>query len=152
MKKVLVSGLAILCLLGGIGGLRASAEIGSDETIVADIPYDFVVRDQTLPAGKYTIKVADDTNLNMLVLRGVTDKKAVFFQTDVVQAKETPRHTELVFDKVGDTYFLSRIWLRGSNEGDEVEKTRAERKLEAEGRMPESHSVMAQEQGSKSSK
>ena len=145
MRKYLVNGLAILCLLGGIG-VKASAQIYSDETIIADIPYDFVVRDQTLPAGKYTFKVADDTNLNLLVLRSEGGKTAVFFQTLYVQANEPPRQTELVFDKVGDTYFLSQIWLEGSNTGDEVEKTKAERKLESEGMRSEHQSVMADAQ------
>src|SRR5436305_14396865 len=96
MKKYLVSGLAILCLLTGFGGLTASAMIDSDETIVADIPFDFVVRDQTLPAGKYTMKVSDDTNLNLLVVRSTDGRTAAFFQTQDAQAKETPRRTELV--------------------------------------------------------
>jgi hypothetical protein len=81
MKKYLVSGLAILCLLTGIGGLTASAMIDSDETIVADIPFDFVVRDQTFSAGKYTMKVSDDINLNLLALRDDRGRTVLFFQT-----------------------------------------------------------------------
>lgn len=144
MKKYLVSGLAILCLLSGIGGLRASAQIDSDKTIVADIPYDFVVRDHTVPAGKYSIKVSDDSNLNTLVLRDDRGRTVLFFETRDTQANPAPRQTELVFNKIGDTYFLSQIWLSGVNLGEEVEKSKAERQLEDGGLKAERHSVMAQ--------
>jgi hypothetical protein len=152
MKKYLVNGLAILCLLTGIGGLTASAMIDSDETIVADIPFDFVIGDQTLPAGKYTMKVSDDTNLNLLALRNDRGRTVLFFQTLDVEANQEPRHTELVFNKIGDEYFLSRIWLEGSNSGDELEKSKAERRLEDGGMKSEHMSVMAQGQMSDTTK
>jgi hypothetical protein len=152
MKKYLVSGLAILCLLTGIGGVTASALIDSDETIVADIPYDFVVIDQTLPAGKYTIRVSDDTNLNLLVVRSTDGRTAAFFQTQDVQANQTPRQTEVVFDKIGDSYFLSQLWLAGSNQGVELEKSKAEKKLEDGGMTAERHSVTANHRPSKKTK
>jgi hypothetical protein len=152
MKKYLVSMLAILCLFVGIGVATASAQIDSDETIEANIPYAFVIGDRTLPAGKYTIKVSDDMNLNLLVVRSADGRTAAFFQTQDAQANETPRQTELVFNKIGDSYFLSQIWLAGSNQGAELEKSKAEQKLEAGGMTSERHSVAANHGSSKKTK
>ena len=143
MKKYLVRGLIVFCLLTGIGGLQASAQIDSDETIDADIPFDFVVNDQTFSAGKYTLKVSDDANLNLFVLRSRNGRKSTFIQTQDVQQEQTPRKTELVFNKLGDTYFLSQIWLSGNAQGVEVEKSKAERKLEDGGMKSEHLSIAA---------
>lgn len=152
MKKYLISGLAILCLLAGSGVVTTSAQIDGDNTIEAAIPYAFVVGNQTLPAGKYTIKVADDNNLNLFVVRSTDGRTAEFFQTHDVQANQTPRQTELVFNKIGDTYFLSQIWLTGSKLGVDLEKSKAEQKLEAGGMTSERHSVMANHRSSKKTK
>jgi hypothetical protein len=152
MKKYLVSGLAILCLLAGSGVVTTSAQIDSDRTIEATIPYAFVVGNDTLPAGQYTIRLSDDTNLNLFVVRSTNGRTAAFFQTRDVQANEPPRRTELVFDKIGDTYFLSQIWLTGSKLGVELEKSKAEQKLEAGGMISERHSVAANHRSSKKMK
>jgi hypothetical protein len=143
MKKYLISGLAILCLLATSGVVTTRAQIDSGETIEAAIPFAFVVGNHTLPAGDYTIKVSDDTDLNLLVVRSTEGRTAAFFQTMDAQAKGTPRQTELVFDKIGDNYFLSQIWVAGSQQGAELEKSKAEQQLEASGMTSERRSVAA---------
>lgn len=136
--------LLILCLLAGIGGSTVKAQIDSDTTVDADIPHAFVVRETTLPAGRYTIKVLDDTNLNRLEIRSATGHRAVVFETVDVQADKTPRQSELVFDKIGDQYFLSQIWLSTSNSGAQVVKSKLQQNLETTGAKAERHSVAAQ--------
>ena len=73
--------LLILCILAGIGGSSAKAQIDSDTTVEADIPHAFVVRETTLPPGRYTIKVLDDTNLNLLDIRSANGRSAGVFET-----------------------------------------------------------------------
>jgi hypothetical protein len=51
--------------------------------------------------------------------------------------------TELVFNKVGDQYFLSQIWVAGSAAGNEVPKSRMEKRLAKGGSQSEKHSVIA---------
>jgi hypothetical protein len=143
MKRYFGRTLLILCLLAGVGGMTAKAQIGGGVTVEADIPYSFVVRDTTLPAGKYTIKVLDDTDLHVLEIRTASGHTPVLFETESAQADRTPRQTELVFDKLGDQYFLSQIWLSGSNTGAQVEKSKMEQRLEANGMNSERHSVAA---------
>ena len=143
MKEYVVRGLIMIGLLTGMGGHRASAQIDSDETIDADIPFDFVVNDQTFTAGKYTLKVSDDTNLNVFLLRSRNGRKSAFIQTQDVQSEQTPHKTQLVFNKIGDTYFLSQIWLGGAVQGAELEKSKTERKLEDGGMKSERMSIAA---------
>jgi len=144
--------LLVICFLAGVGSIAANAQIDSDVTIEANIPYSFIVKDTTLPAGKYTVRVVDETNLKVLEIRNVNNNKAVLFETEDAQANETPRQTELVFDKLGDKYFLSQIWLSGSDSGNQLEKTKMERDLESSGMKMERNSVIAQHKAHHKSK
>ena len=101
--------LLIVCLLASVGAVTTKAQIDSDMSVEADIPYAFVVRDTTLPAGKYIVKVLDDTSLNLLEIRSADGRTAVSFETESTQADRTPRQTELVFNRIGNQYFLSQI-------------------------------------------
>ena len=142
-----------LCLLVGLGAaMSASAQTASDEPIEANIPFAFVVRDTTLPPGKYLIRVADDyDNLNVLEIRSSAGHTAVVFDTETVpvavNAKQ--RKSELIFDKVGDRYFLSRVFGDGDDSGNEVVKSRVQRKLEESGLKAEKQSVAANRRPSK---
>jgi hypothetical protein len=129
----------------GLGAaMAARAQIDSDVTIEANIPYAFVVRDTTLPAGRYTIKVADEfTDLNVLEIRSHDGHMAVLFDTESKQANRAPSKSELLFDKIGDKYFLSQVFLEGDNSGNQLIKSRMEKKLEDSGRNAERQSVAA---------
>lgn len=47
--------------------------------------------------------------------------------------EKRPDQTELIFDRVGDQYFLTEMFEAGNSIGVELPKSRAERKLEKEG-------------------
>ena len=133
-----------LCLVIGLSAvMTTNAQIDSDVTIEANIPHSFIVRDTTLPAGKYTIRVVDDNNadLNLLEIRSVDRRTAVFFETESVQLNGRAQATELVFDKLGDNYFLSRVFLSGDESGNQLPKSRMQRKLEDGGMKAETHSI-----------
>jgi len=49
----------------------------------------------------------------------------------------------LVFDKVGDKYFLSQVWEAGSSSGSQLGKSRMQKKLEGSGMQPERQSIAA---------
>jgi len=103
----------------------------STSRITVNIPFDFIAVDQTLPAGEYTIERAphfDDHDL--LLMRSADNHVAFFLAVEDTNAKQMPTETDLVFNKIGDEYFLSQIWIAGNNTGREVPKPRAERALE----------------------
>ena len=135
-----------LCLVMGFGAaMAARAQIESDATIEANIPYAFVVRDTTLPAGRYTIKVADKSaDLNVLEIRSRDGHTAVLFDTEGIQADRGPGKSELIFNKMGDKYFLSQVFLKGDNSGNQLIKSRMEKKLEDGGLKAERQSVAAE--------
>jgi hypothetical protein len=74
-------------------------------------------------------------------IRGSDSHKTRIFLTGDAQIAKDPKHTELIFDRVGDQYFLSKIFEVGSTYGVQVQKSRSERKLETEGAVLERQSV-----------
>src|SRR6185369_17506659 len=113
--KIVTKLFLSLCLVAGLGATLTNAQIRSDATIRANIPYSFVVNNTTLPAGTYVITVVDAyaSDLSVLEIRSANSKTAVLFETDPVTVPGRAAQTELVFDKIGDTYFLSKVFLQG---------------------------------------
>lgn len=134
-----------LCLVVGLGAIATSyAQIESDAAIKANIPHSFVVNNTTLPPGTYTIKVADDYgNLNVLEIRSANGKMNVLFDTEPINLSRETRQSELVFDKIGDSYFLTRVFLKGGESGNELVKSKQQRRLEDGGATAETRSVGA---------
>ena len=152
--KIITKLFLALCLISLGATLTANAQIRSDARIKANIPYSFVVNNTTLPAGMYVIKVADPyaSNLTVLEIRSANAKTAVFFETESVAVPDLAKRTELVFDKIGDTYFLSRVFLQGDEGGSQVRKSKTQQRLEENGSIAESHSIAASPAQAKNSK
>lgn len=138
MKTLLILGLLIVA-----GNVTARAQALSEGTIEADIPHAFMVMDTTLPAGKYTVRRVDDNEPRVLEIRSENGHTAVVFEVENTQANQIPRNAELVFNKIGDQYFLSQIWGPGSDTGYQLPKTKAEKRLEGAGAQTEHRSIVA---------
>jgi hypothetical protein len=117
MKRYTFKILALSSLLALLVGGMVYAQ--AEPRIIANIPFAFIAGNKTLPAGEYTI-----------LIRSADRHVAFFLNANNVEAKQTPNKTELVFNEIGDKYFLSQIWMAGEETGREIPKPRAERELE----------------------
>jgi hypothetical protein len=91
-----------------------------------DIPFEFVVGQETMPAGKYkVVQMAP----SVMLLRSVDTGSASMFLTIGAKGRGLPAVGKLVFNRYGDVYFLSRIWSPGSDIGRELPRSRYEREL-----------------------
>jgi len=143
VKTQFISRLLILVLLTAGGAIRANAQALAEGTIEADVPFAFIVGEKTFPAGKYTLKRADDTNPGVLEIQNDSGRGTIFFDVETAQTNENPRQTKLVFEKIGDQYFLSEIWASDTNVGYRLPKTNAEKSLEVGDIKAELHSILA---------
>ena len=141
MKLQFMKTLLMLGLLIGVGNVTARAQALSEGTIEADVPFSFTVRETTLPPGKYVFRRVNDVEPQVLEVRSARGRKAVIFEAESAQANQTPRDADLVFDKIGDQYFLSQILTSDSNLGYQLPKTKAEERLEGDGMKAEHHSI-----------
>jgi hypothetical protein len=142
----------MLCLLVVGGGVVAHAQVNTVPQIESDIPFSFAVGDTKLPAGIYEIRTPDNGSPNLLEIRNVKTHKSVLFNTENAQTgdDQVTHKTELVFDKVGEQYFLYQVWVAGSDSGSELPKSKMEKRLLDGGSRPEKHSVAASMKQTKS--
>ncbi|HSB10964.1 MAG TPA: hypothetical protein VLM38_15865 [Blastocatellia bacterium] len=128
-----------LSLMAIAGRIPAHAQV--IDALEADIPFGFTVRNTTLPAGEYTIKRVNSRDDVVMEIRSADGQSRMVFMVESAQTAKAPARPELIFDRVGDRYFLSEIFEEGSTIGVELPKSHAERKLEKEGAMVQVHSV-----------
>ena len=87
----------------------ASAFAGSQDTVVTTVPFDFVVRNQTFPAGKYTIsRIADDPSAG-LVIRSADGKTSAVFLPTTSDSESLDGEARLQFRTEGDKHVLTAI-------------------------------------------
>lgn len=137
--------LMALCLLAAGGGVVANAQGEQPAIIDVSVSHAFVTGDTTLPAGKYEIRRLDDTVTNISEIRSVNGRTAVVFETEAAQSPDDQpaSKTELIFNKVGNQYFLSQVWVAGSLNGRELTKSKMEKRLADGGSQTEKHSIAA---------
>jgi len=121
MKKQLLA-------LFGLGLLLATAlAYAQSINLKADVPFNFVVTGETLPSGEYTIRSERNTD-HTLTITGVGQTSRVLLAYPCLTLKGGRRsdQTKLVFNRYGNHYFLSEIWVEGNREGQKLHKTRRE--------------------------
>jgi hypothetical protein len=134
MKKATVRGFAKLGLLAVMMIVAAGASAKAqtlDYRLTANIPFDFTVVDKKLPAGKYWISRAQQSQGDtVLQVRSAEGKANAVRLTLPVNSLHPMDNGTLVFHRYGDEYFLSEVWAKGASVGRSLTKTRAERELE----------------------
>jgi hypothetical protein len=111
-RKAVCAALAVAAILV-VGASQARA----DEIILTNlkVPFSFMVGDVRLPAGDYTVREA---SMGEDVLEIVSaDGRYVALASTIAGTPGRDDKTQLVFQKFGNDYFLSRI----AHEGDERE-------------------------------
>jgi len=133
MKNVVARGVAKLGLLAVMIVIAASVSANAQSLnyrLTANIPFDFSVGGEKLPAGKYWISRAQQSNGDTVVQIRSTDLHSNLARFTIpVLASAPAKNSSLVFRRYGDEYFLAEIWPMGSETGRELPRTRAEREL-----------------------
>lgn len=134
MKKAVAKGFAKLGLLAVMtivaAGVSAKAQ-SLDYRLTANIPFDFSVADKKLPAGKYWISRAQQSQGDTIVqIRSAEGNANVLRLTIPVNSVEPMRNASVVFHRYGEEYFLSQVWSKGGSVGRALPKSHAERELE----------------------
>jgi len=132
MKKTVVKGFitaALLVMAIITAGASAQAQT-LQYKLTVDIPFDFSVSGQKLPAGQYWIGRAQNSIGDTVVQFQSTDLHSVAnrFTVPIITFKSKKRG-ELVFHRYGEQYFLSEVWPSGGGTGRAFLKTRTERDL-----------------------
>jgi hypothetical protein len=109
-----------LGLFFAVSGVRAQ-----ENGVKADVPFDFVVGNQVLPAGEYLV-TAQGAAGQAILIRSTDNKSAAMTIAFSCASASPSKDTRLVFHAVGGRYFLSQIWAQGYSQGRELRKSSAE--------------------------
>jgi len=137
MKNVVVKGLVKFGLLAAVLMIAAGASAQAQTLqykVTANIPFDFTITDKKLPAGKYSIVRAQNSNGDQVLQISSADGNQIMSRlTFPVIGRDVVKQGLLVFRQHGDEYFLYEIWPAGGQTGRAFPKSRAERELERQG-------------------
>jgi hypothetical protein len=135
--RQLVSLFAGLALALTIGASNAKAQIVGD--MVAKVPFEFHAGNSDFPAGEYRIRSVDESGLDVMQISTMDGSRSALFQVQESDAAATPTKSELIFNKYGDQYFLSKLYDQGERIGSEVLKTRTELRISKNVAQAEEH-------------
>lgn len=132
MKKEMLKGFTMLMLMVALALATAvvSANAQSPNTVRANIPFEFVVGDKTLPAGKYFVTATNAAG-DALMIQGADNGKAAIRLSVRTEPDRKNTHARLVFHRYGQNYFLAEVWS-GESTGRQIVKSRQERAIERE--------------------
>jgi hypothetical protein len=130
MKNVVVK-FGLLAVFAMIAAVVPAKAQSLQYKLTANIPFDFTVMDKKLPAGKYSIGRAQNSNGDLVIQIASADSRdSVTRLTIPVLTRDPVKRGVLVFRQYGEEYFLYEIWPAGGNTGRAFPKSRAERELE----------------------
>ena len=137
MKNVVVKRLVKFGLLAVLAmiAMGASAQAQTLQyKVTANIPFDFTITDKKLPAGKYSIVRAQNSNGDLVLQISSADGQQLLSRLTIpVVTRDVVKQGVLVFRQYGDEYFLNEIWPAGGQTGRAFPKSRAERELQRQG-------------------
>ena len=90
------------------------------------VPFNFVVENDRLQAGEYTIERIANRRLRIHSSDG---KVSTSFIAIPAQGKDTLEQAHFIFHRYGGEYFLAKIWTPGQNVGWEVMQGKLETEL-----------------------
>jgi hypothetical protein len=107
MKQQIFKLTAIFAIFLGLAVTGVQAQAPSK--VEVNIPFEFSAGKTTLQPGVYSIKRMSGNNMT---LRSAVGKSAVILNAPLNLTSTDPESVErLVFNKYGDQYYLSQIWL-----------------------------------------
>ena len=150
MKRHAYMMIALMVLVG-LMAVAAQAQTGSRTQLVANIPFQFNVGDQAMPAGEYTVsQVNPSSDRAVLQLRSKDGKNTMMIQmTNMIgKRNETAR---LVFNRYGSDSYFAEAWIPSDANGLRAHRSKSERaaRQELAGVKPATETVALKARSSK---
>ncbi len=107
-RRMFVSAVATLMF-----GLYASLALAGE--IQVDVQFQFSAGGEVFPAGKYKISTGDTTRPAALTIRSTESGKRSMVPFVTRLSRRSENQPAVVFDKQGDKYFLSEVYIAGTD-------------------------------------
>ena len=121
---------------------KAQAQIVGE--LEVNIPFQFHAGNAKLPAGSYVLHMLDNSDLSTMEISSADGSISALFEVQNAEANSAPPRSELIFNKYGNRYFLTRIFDEGNPDGSKVPESQYEKRVskaaaEAQQRVPAHH-------------
>jgi len=108
--------------------------------VEADITHPFIIANTTLPAGHYSFRMLQDSELTVMTATNDKTDAKIEFLVNEARSDHRPNHSELIFDRYDNQEFLKKIFESGNRVGVAVvEPSRIEKRLQQQGKHPVEH-------------
>jgi hypothetical protein len=107
----------------------ATAHAQDSQKLVAQVPFEFMVGNHMVPAGKCTVRATERYGSTVLIQN---QKTSLYSLATVSQDEKTAGANALIFHKFGDRYFLVGMELAGSHVMFTLPEAKAEAELRAQ--------------------
>jgi hypothetical protein len=115
-------------LLSLLSVIPLAAQIADSENFTTSFP--FHAGDAEMPAGSYRI-IPSEEDQSILQIVSSNGVHAAFIDVIPTHSAQPHPHSDVTFNKYGDTEYLNRIWVEGQEYGMKVDPTKAELKAAA---------------------
>ena len=127
----LVVMMMLTLMLAMVAAVPASAQYSGQMKVT--VPFDFVVENEHMRAGDYTLQKAANGRLRIQSNDGRT---VTTFLAMPKQGKVTAEKSHFIFHRYGGEYFLATIWTPGQEVGWEVLQGKLESELAKKATQP----------------
>lgn len=103
----------------------------TNQELVADIPFEFSVCNEQLPAGTYKVRRFSSANTHVMLVRSDESRSVIVACGHEIRVQKQVATGKLIFNRYGDKYFLSELWL-GEITGTELFRSEQEQALLSE--------------------
>jgi hypothetical protein len=117
-----------------------------DGELEVNIPFQFHAGNARLPAGMYRVHMLSDSDSNVMEITSADGSTSAVFEVHQENANSIPGKGELIFNKYGDRYFLTKVFDGGNPIGSALVASRYEKTLSQATGEPQTH-VQARHRG-----
>jgi hypothetical protein len=119
----------ILVIAALLANVFTSVQAQSDRLISANVPFNFMIKDRTLPAGEYIFALVRFGGSDAVKIQSTDGNLTAFVLTCSANAKASQAEPKLVFNRYADKYFLSQVFGLEDSNMQQLAKPRDERRL-----------------------
>ena len=106
MRKQAYTLFATASLVLALAAISVHAQ--SARLVVADIPFNFTVKNRTLPAGEYTVEPIQIGGAPALRIQSRDGRITAMVQARFNTARESKAEPKLIFNRFGEQYFMAQ--------------------------------------------
>jgi hypothetical protein len=101
----------------------------AQDSMVVNIPFEFVAGKATLPPGEYIVQAPESRPAIFLIHRSIPHASVVLMTNSAESRDPQQSASKLVFNCYGNRRFLSQVWKAGYSQGKQLPKSPREKEL-----------------------